>query len=502
MNDSNSPSPSSPAPSWSITMLLGLALALLTAIVRWSYLAESLWVDELHTAWVVTDSVTDIPQRAAMGNQAALYFYLPWAFTQLAGLHEWSLRFPSFLGGLVAVALVTMTAHRWTHDAGIALASGLVGVIDVDWNFFGTEARVYAVAQAIAILQAIVAWQILQHNQKRDWAYLVGLTVVNFYFHYSTLLFGLCLALAILILANDRATRIRLLVAASCVAALCAISVPHLMTIFQRRENWARFITADNPNEWLRWQTALAVLLPIGIAALLSWWWKRESQPGSEGKRIALVAFVLIVPIVVAWASTAGGVAALFYGRYLISAESTIPLLVAALAAVVSPKWLRAGVLVVAVAIVWQWRMPTVLRSEDWQTITQAVAADIEANQSPTDVVISSGLIETDILLDEAATSPAWETYARLPIESLYALPSHDGNDFGLTYSDAGQPTPRYLAESNPKARIVLLIRGGEAYADQVTATLLQSLPNRQYQIKKPETQTALVQWRVLLPQN
>jgi len=478
-------------------------MAALALAVRWPTLGESLWVDELHTAWVVSDGLFDVPQRAAMGNQASLYFLLVWGWTQLAGLHEWSLRLPSLIGGVLGVGLITVVAHRWTRDAWVALATGAIATIDVDWIFFATEARVYGFVQLAAVVQVMQAWSLLQHDRRRDWVGLAVVTIVSFYLHYSTLLFSLCLAALLLLLADDRSRRQRLLKTAGCVAIGVLIALPHLASIFQRRENWAQFITATSPNEWSRWGTALAALLPVALLAVAF-----SRRWSAEAKRVVLTGGAIFLPIAMAWVTTATGLAALFFGRYLISSETIIPLLLASLASLV-PAWpWRIGGVVVAVVIALGLRTPHRLgpmRGEDWRTITQAVARELEDSSQPTDVLIASGLIESDVLRRPTKRLPPfmqrWEAYSQLPIESIYALPEHPGEHYGLTYTSPGQATPRYLRESEPDRPIVLIVRGTQSTADQVVQNFLSSVPDRRYEVTTPQTQAANVHWRVLFPQ-
>lgn len=502
--NTNEPNPS-PAPlSWKNSVLLGLAIAFLSLVLRLPSIGESLWVDELHTAWAVSDGIQDVPYRAAMGNQASLYFLIVWVWTQLAGLHEWSLRMPSLAGGVLCVGLITGIAHRWTRDAWVAIGCGLIAAIDIDWIFFATEARVYGFVQVVAVLQILLAWQILQHDRWHDWAWLVVVTIGSFYLHYSTLLFSVCLGACMLLLVDSRPLRKHLLMAAACIAMGVAISLPHLASIFERRENWAQFITATSRNEWTRWGTALAALLPLAVLATIfarNW--------SAEAKRAVLTGGVVFLPIAVAWVTTATGLAALFFGRYLISSETLIPLLLASLASLVPAAAWRRGGLVVSLVISCGLRTPSYLgpmRGEDWQAVTQAVSEKLESTPEPTDVLIAAGLIETDILRFPTKHLPPfterWETYARLPIESIYSLPEHAGQHYGLTYTNPGEATPRYRHRSVPNRPVVLIVRGTKETADQVVQNFLSSVPDRKYEITAPQTQTARVQWRVLLPQD
>ncbi|MBA2116407.1 glycosyltransferase family 39 protein [Bremerella alba] len=502
--NTNEPNLSSALPSWKTSALLGLGIAALALLLRLPSMGESLWVDELHTAWVVSDGIQEVPERAAMGNQASLYFLIVWAWAQLTGLSEWSLRLPSLIGGVCCVALITMIAHRWSRDVWVAVAAGAIAAIDIDWIFFATEARVYGFVQVIAVMQVVLAWQIVQHDRQRDWVFLVIATVGSFYFHYSTLLFSICLAAFMWLLSDSPSQRHRLLKASGCVAVGVAIALTHLSSIFDRRENWAQFITATSQNEWTRWVTALAALVPVALLASI--YARRWS---AEAKRVVLIGGMVFLPIAAAWCTTATGLAAIFFGRYLISSETLIPLLLVSLASLVPARMWRIGGVIVSVVIAFGLRTPHSLgpmRGEDWRTVVASVATDLENSTESTDVLIASGLIESDVLRLPSKRQPPfmekWESYSLLPIESIYSLPEHAGQHFGLTYTRPGEATPQYLHRSAPDRPIVLIVRGTRETADQVVKNFLNSVPDRKYEVTIPETQAARVQWRVLLPQD
>ncbi len=74
-------SPPDVRPRWLAYALLG-TITLLALAVRIQQAGESLWLDELHTAWTVSGGIGELPHRAAMGNNSPLYFLLPWATTR------------------------------------------------------------------------------------------------------------------------------------------------------------------------------------------------------------------------------------------------------------------------------------------------------------------------------------------------------------------------------------------------------------------------------------
>ena len=476
---------------------------MIAVLLRIPFLAESLWVDELHTAWVVADGLVDIPQRAAMGNQSPLYFFGVWAWVQAVGLDEWSLRLPSTIASCSGVGLVSAITCRWTRSLWAAAGVGLIAAMDFDAIFYGTEARTYGLVQVVAVLQVISAWQMTHSERPRYGFAWCVLSLVNFYLHYSTILFSGCLALVMLAFCKTRHARVQLLIAGGGILVGLSVSLPHLAAIFARRGNWAHFVSAFSINEWTRWGTLLAVLLPAAIALLVCWSRKVPTE-SIERRRFYFLTAVVLLPIAVAWTTTATGIAALFLGRFLFSSEATLPLLLAAMVAIVPHGWLSRGTILAAVLLAGYLRMPhnwQAMRNEDWRTVTEAASDRIKSMRLAPTVLVAEGLIETDILRDPAATSEPWEEFAHLPIETIYKLPPHVTERYGLTYTRAGQPTPRYLKESNPMDTVLLIVRGDTARADQVAENFMGSLPQRNYKMETPEDQAQYVQWRILVPQ-
>ena len=99
-------------PSWRVTLGL-LAIILLAATLRARHMNEPLWVDELHTAWVVEGSLADVADRAAVGNQGPLFFYAQWFLCSLFTPSELTYRCLSLVAGLLLVPTVqTNCANR------------------------------------------------------------------------------------------------------------------------------------------------------------------------------------------------------------------------------------------------------------------------------------------------------------------------------------------------------------------------------------------------------
>src|SRR4029078_9783321 len=80
-------------------LIAAIAISLVAAALRIQPLGESLWLDELHTAWCAVGPLDEVAQRAASGNQAPLFFWLEWFLFGVLGPAEISLRLMSLLSG-------------------------------------------------------------------------------------------------------------------------------------------------------------------------------------------------------------------------------------------------------------------------------------------------------------------------------------------------------------------------------------------------------------------
>ena len=113
----------------------------LGALLRVGSMDDLLWLDELHTAWCVHESLADVASRATMGNQSPLYFWLEFAAFHSCGKNETALRLPSLLAGLLLMPSIGWVVYRigrsWT---GVWLAVFLAAIED-QFLFYGVEAR-------------------------------------------------------------------------------------------------------------------------------------------------------------------------------------------------------------------------------------------------------------------------------------------------------------------------------------------------------------------------
>jgi uncharacterized membrane protein len=165
-----------------------LPILLLATLLRLWQINESLWLDELHSAWVVSAGASEIAERAQIGNQSPLYFYLLWATTSLFGMSEWALRLPSLVAGVGLVAIAYGLVYQFTRSPIAAGACSLLVAMDHNFLFYATEARPYAGVQLLAAVQLAIFWKLQTGMTVRRRVAFVVSTIGLFYLHYTAIL--------------------------------------------------------------------------------------------------------------------------------------------------------------------------------------------------------------------------------------------------------------------------------------------------------------------------
>ena len=226
-------------------------IATAATVLRLMHVGDSLWLDELHTAWTVCDGIREVPTRAAMGNQSPLYFFGLWMLVQLFGLSEPVLRCPSVVAGVLLVLSVAWVAYRWTGSGWAACLAAWLVALDQNCLFYSQEARPYAWVQWIGLLQVTVFCAVLHSpTSRRRWAG-IALSILLFYLHYTSALLLVAEAVAYLGIAWMPGVRPhyrprRCLMDGLIVLAACLPVTMHLLEIAERRDNWAAFVR-DRP---------------------------------------------------------------------------------------------------------------------------------------------------------------------------------------------------------------------------------------------------------------
>ena len=431
-------------------LVLLAAVTLLAALARFYQALESLWIDELHTAWVAAGDLYDVAPRARIGNQSPPYFYLTWAVSGLLGMNEVSLRLPSLVAGTALVPLVYWLVYGWTTSRGAALLAAVLAAVDRDLIYFAQEARPYALVQLVAVAQILAFWQLTAASTASakvkggSWgARQAGLRAV---FSLGTaLLIGLHYTAALLVAAElayfiflawrRKGTAayfwydiaFDLLVA----AVFCLPIRTHLTEVFGRRHLWRQFVGVYPTWSMIR-LAGIYLGLPLIVLSLVVAIRKIAGRTPSlgriDGRAAALCVCWLAVPVGLAWVSTYFDLARLFFPRYLIASALALPA-GAGIALAMLPNRLSQALFALAVVgasigssgMIEQLREDGRLhadRDEDWRGAVAFIAA--ESDGKPVPVLLAANLIEDELLED----SPSEELvdYCRFPLSGLYRL--------------------------------------------------------------------------------
>jgi hypothetical protein len=347
--------------------LLCLSLILsLAAFFRLWQVGESLWIDELHTSWVVSGKLSDVLPRAAMGNQSPLYFWGMWLLVQLTGQTEWTLRLPSLVAGIALPAAVNWLVLQlrgrgqenplppgeggWRSQPGegfAALAAALLVAIDPTCIFYAQEARPYAWVMLLAVVELMLLRRLIEQPTIGRRTALLANSLILFYLHYTTAIFlaGIVALLPMLVRVTrspypTKSLAIDLLLA----AALAAPGVVQMSDIFERRANWEAFV--DEPS----WQAlftrvpfagwamlgaaivALAQLVPRVLPGNALTRGSASSAPSKSPPApnvlwYSVLLSAILLPLILSWSITALNAARIYHVRYLVA---LVPLAAAA----------------------------------------------------------------------------------------------------------------------------------------------------------------------------
>ena len=116
---------------------------------------QSLWYDEAVTAQVVQQGIGELARWTADDIQPPLYYAAVAGWTQVAGLGEAALRWPSAFFGVLMIVLAFVLARRLFGSAAGLLAALLAAVHPL-WVYYSQEARMYTMLTALGMLNSRV----------------------------------------------------------------------------------------------------------------------------------------------------------------------------------------------------------------------------------------------------------------------------------------------------------------------------------------------------------
>jgi mannosyltransferase len=475
---------------------LVLAVIVVVAIyVRQIPLGDSFWLDELHTAWVVNGQLDDVAHRAMMGNQPPLPYWVLWAYVQLAGVSEMSLRLPSLVASVASIVLVFFLARSWLGSTVAGLvAAGALAVEGHTALFYASEARVYALVQLLALAQLFAFERALARGTIKWRALSVVLAWLLYYTHYTTglLLVAEAIAWSVMRVRDDQLPyRVRAVAMDVAVFALgCLPALPHLRMIFARRDNWKAFVERPGWEDLLAmvpqgrmllvvlgaW-TALLVLRRLGAERPLCHWPRPHVM--------VLVGAWLMVPLLLAWSLSLADVARVFHLRYLVYVLPATGMLLAMLTPMIPARSMQR--LFAFAAIAWMAAAnardsyPVLsgtekVRNEDWRDAMAEINGWVVRRRQL--IFLGAELIEADGL--RSTDDPALREYCLFPLHAAYPLAAGTGRVEPLPFTEPGRLSTQHqelIYKSIGERRMVLfVVRGSRQFAREVAVDVQKSL--------------------------
>ena len=467
------------------------AITSLAAFLRLWQAGESLWIDELHTSWVVSGLWRDVLPRAAMGNQSPLYFWGMWLLVQVAGQSEWTLRLPSLVAGIALPAAVWLLVGRSFRAVQenrdgpegppyVALAAALLVAIDPVCIFYAQEARPYSWVMLLAVMELVLLKRLIEQPTLGRRMALLANSLVLFHLHYTSAIFlaGIVAMLPMLVRLAGSAYRTKSLIIDLLVAAaLAAGGVIQMADIFKRRTNWEAFVHQPSWQElFTKVPFALWVLVG-GIVVGLAFFVPRvlprnaltrgsaSAAPAKTSPAIlwylALLGSILI-PLTLSWSITALDAARIYHIRYLVA---LVPLSAAAVClATAWIPWRDVQLFVVMALAGWHLYDGRMLyqfvrdgrflaaRTEDWR----AAVADLNQRlkrEPSAKLVLDAGLIESR----RSLASDETKEYEQFALQGVYRIEA-DGQAF------LGTP-PSRINDLNDVARLWRSFHSGRSPA-------------------------------------
>jgi uncharacterized membrane protein len=499
-----------------------LAIVGVGTVARLWQIHESLWLDELHTSWVVSATFDEIAPRARIGNQSPVYFYLVRLSTLVLGENELALRLPSLLAGVALILAAGLVTWRWCGVMWAGWLAAILVALDGNMIFFSQEARPYALLQIVALLQLAAFWGL-----QRQYRVVLRLAVVVgwiglFYLHYTAILLvaGQLLWWATMQFwqrgkGTYRPKQVLCDVGLTVIA--CAISWQHLADIATRRSMWEMFIAKQPPwaaLHWFHWDVYLlsAVVLGLVLNAVayccrIKRWHRHGNETRSEiGLQAWFGVAPLIVlwwsaPVLIAWSLTASDLARVFFPRYLMGV-AVAPMICAGLCVVICRgPWTRfVAVLSMIVLVLYSnglvgqflhdGRLITD-RRQDWRG---AVAWLNETRVDSAPVLVRSGLIEADRLQTESNQSQ--REYCVFPVTGLYSI-RQPAVIYPLRTSHSGRLSRQAIQLLEQHQAGWFVINARPAMHDNLRRDLRASFPETRLEFRRAKTFGNIAVWEV-----
>ncbi len=478
---------------------------------------ESLWIDELHSTWVVSGGWDDVIQRAALGNQSPLYFY---------GLKAWSsifepfrapdsygegiLRLSSLLGWTflccASLATILRTVPKRTIVA-TATVTAIWLLLDRIGAFYAIELRPYIWVALMSLLIMLSGANLTNEPNQSGIAWLI-VSVLAFYLHYTAIIIvalsWLACAIAIafrwqFIESKSRWQIVRIrAIELTVLAVLLSPGLYRLVGISNKSQQWASFAGDASLTKvvdllpWVFW-----TLIPLIVLIIDRCYQRTQRFPFDDGgvasgltlcgaitdRWFAWLLQLCMVgygSLFLVWLLTFTETAPLLHRRYILGAYPAFLLLGAFwLGRIQSLRILLVtGALSAALMIWWQgtaseWRAGRWIawqRAEDWRGAIDFLNSHRRSDEP---VFLAPMLVETR---GEKIDSTIDVNYLRYPLTSLY--PIFDSELICLLPNDrsnwAAEMIPRSAQSSNESGWIIARTRNVSGLEAELNASSIE----------------------------
>ena len=297
---------------------------------------ESLWVDELHSAWCVWGTFDQIVERAEVGHQTPIYFWGLWLWKQVVGQSELGLRFSSVLATSAACAILTYFMIRRFQCIAGGFTSGMILAIEQNSIFFGTELRPYALIILLSTIGLACSLVLLGKSRAtgvvNPWFFMLGSIFLGLAIQPTSIGALICFPLFACsdqILRGEFKLKIPLLrpwsLALSVLTIIGAIALLQrtLLDSWKSRELWSAFGKSETLSQiLLMWNWNLLLLLPLVISAIaLLIFGFRSSKKEHRDLLFAAIGCTLICILITSfyWLLSYPPITPLWHRRYLIA---------------------------------------------------------------------------------------------------------------------------------------------------------------------------------------
>lgn len=484
----------------------------LTVGLRLPSCAESLWVDELHTAWVVSDGFDAVAPRAAIGNQTPWYFWGMWNWTRLTGLSEISLRLPSVLAIAFTSCLLIWCQWRISNHVLPAVLAGLLMAIDRNSLYFGTEARAYSL-----VILSVAAWLLcavesgllaspasphkLPATKRMPWLICVCIVSAFAVMMHLTAALVLTALTAMMCSFGNGSRRTRLCFAISSLVGLvigCGISLRSATQVWAIRDQWNAFGKStsifDIANMWpWLWMLVLPAVL-LGLQTIRG---DTDSSKHDKRYRSFLVLWGTIMgATILAWGISFFDVASIWHRRYIVG---LIPVLCLAGATtwwsvierLTSRRWRTAAIALIIFGLVFNQESLLIFASGDSRVVRRqeewrgAIAYLTQRIEPADQVLLAAELIESNWLSQqEPVLTERQRAYLLFPAAGLYRVEQAEPvGPIGSSHSN--QTIINWLSrKSSSESDLWIIARMTRAVAVRRLADLQDQIEQQDFQAK------------------